>query len=137
MPSASTAIALGGQTFAFRADPFEAGPDRAVDFNPDGAVVIAGGKIARVGPAREVLGDFPGILVETYRDDLIMAGFVDSHVHFPQSEIIAACGPQLVEWLDRSTLPAERKFADPGYARAIADVFLDECLRNGVTTASV
>lgn len=137
MPGAGTAIALRGQTLAFRADPFKAGPEGAVDFNPDGAVAIKGGKIARVGPAREVLADFPGIAVETYRDDLIMAGFVDSHVHFPQTEIIAAYGAQLLEWLERYTLPAERKFADPTYARAAAEFFLDECLRNGVTAASV
>ncbi len=137
MPGAGATFALRGQTLAFRADPFLAAPEQAVDFNPDGAVVIAGGKIASVGPAAQVLGHYPGIAVEAYRDDLIMAGFVDSHVHFPQTEIIAAYGAQLLEWLERYTLPAERKFADPVYARAVADFYLDECLRNGITTASV
>jgi guanine deaminase len=66
-----------------------------------------------------------------------MAGFVDCHVHYPQCETIASYGEQLMEWLNRYTFPAELKFEDPDYARATADHFLDQCLRNGITTASV
>ena len=66
-----------------------------------------------------------------------MAGFVDCHVHYPQCEVIASYGEQLLEWLNRYTFPAEQKFADPDYASAMAGHFLDEALRNGTTTASV
>jgi guanine deaminase len=64
-------------------------------------------------------------------------GFIDCHVHFPQLDIIASYGEQLLDWLKRYAYPAEARFADVDYAREIADVFLDELLRNGTTTALV
>ena len=66
-----------------------------------------------------------------------MAGFVDCHVHYPQTEIIGAYGGQLIDWLDRHTYVAEQRFADEAHARDVAHVFLKECLRAGTTTAAV
>lgn len=134
---AQKTFALRGQTLSFRDDPFRVTPDEAVRHHEDGAVVVSGGKILEVGPAPDVLARFPGIAVESYAGHLIMAGFVDTHVHYPQLEIIASYGAQLLEWLNRYTFPAESKFADPAYARAAAEAFLDANLHNGVTTASV
>jgi guanine deaminase len=131
-------IALRGRTLAFRDDPFRVGPEAAVETCDDGAVVIAEGKIVEVGQASDVLPRHPGVEVETYGPDaLIMAGFVDSHAHYPQLEIIGSYGEQLLEWLEKYTFPAETKYADPQYARAGAETYLDNCLANGVTTASV
>ncbi len=130
-------LALRGQTFAYREDPFEAGPDEAVSFHSDGAVVVRGGKIVEVGDAEAVLRRYPGIAVEAYPGDLIMAGFVDCHAHYPQTGIIASYGAQLLEWLEKYTFPEECKFSDPAYAAATAEFFLDEILRNGITTSSV
>jgi len=62
------------------------------------------------------------------------SGFIDTHVHYPQTDIIAAYGEQLLEWLERYTFPIERRFADPDYAREVADFFLTELLRNGCST---
>jgi guanine deaminase len=84
-----------------------------------------------------VLARHPGIPVESYPGDLVMAGFVDSHVHYPQLEIIGSYGEQLLEWLNKYTFPTECKFVDAAYARAGADTFLDTCLANGITTSSV
>lgn len=137
MDDVTRRFAVRGQVFAFQNDPFLVDPDNAVRFESDGAVIVDGGRIIDVGPAADVLQRFPELEVEHYRTDLIMAGFVDCHVHYPQGEIIASYGEQLLEWLNRYTFPAELKFADPDYGRAIAGQFLDDCLRNGTTTASV
>jgi guanine deaminase len=132
----ATPFALRGQTFAFRADPFETDPDSAVSFHSDGAVIVQGGRIAEVGDAAGTLARYPGIRVDSYAGDLIMAGFVDCHAHYPQTGIIASYGAQLLEWLEKYTFPEEAKFSDPGYAAAAAETFLGETLRNGITTVS-
>jgi guanine deaminase len=138
MADANTApFALRGQTFAFRADPFETNPDDAASFHSDGAVIIREGKIVEVGDAAETLARHPGIGVKSYAGDLIMAGFVDCHTHYPQTGIIASYGAQLLEWLEKYTFSEEAKFSDPAYAAATAEAFLGETLRNGITTASV
>lgn len=128
---------LQGQTLSFRADPFAVGSEAAVDYTSDGAVAIRDSKILEVGPRREVMARYPGADVETYAGNLIMAGFVDCHVHYPQIDIIASYGEQLLEWLEKYTFPAEAKFADPAHAADAANRYLDECARNGITTASV
>jgi len=133
----SAKFAIRGQTLAFKADPFEVAPEDAIAFDSNGAVVIADGVIEATGPAHEVLARYPDITVTTYPGHLIMAGFVDAHIHYPQTGIIASYGAQLLEWLEKYTFPAELEFADPAYARAVAEIFLDEILRNGTTTASV
>ncbi|MCA9708030.1 MAG: guanine deaminase [Myxococcales bacterium] len=68
---------------------------------------------------------------------ILMPGFVDAHVHYPQLEMIASYGEQLLQWLERYTFPTERRFGDPAHAAAIAEAFLDELLRHGTTTAVV
>lgn len=130
-------FALRGHTLSFCDDPFRLPPDAAVSQSEDGAVVISSGKIIEVGPAHEVLPRHPGIEVERHDGRLIMAGFVDSHVHYPQLGIIASYGEQLLEWLNKYTFPAESRFSDPSLARASAETYLDMCLANGITTASV
>jgi guanine deaminase len=135
--SEQSKYAVRGQILSFRGDPFLVEPDEAVRFETDGAAVIEGGVFVDVGPADTVLARHSGIPIERYPDDLIMAGFVDCHAHYPQCEVIASYGTALLEWLNRYTFPAELKFADAEYARAMADHFLDLALRNGTTTASV
>ncbi|MFX6819217.1 amidohydrolase family protein, partial [Acinetobacter baumannii] len=68
---------------------------------------------------------------------LIVPGFVDAHVHYPQTDRIASHGEQLLDWLERHIFPAEKAFADRAHADAVAEVFLDELLRNGTTSALV
>lgn len=128
---------IRGQTLSFRDDPFRVGPDLAVIHHEDGVAVISGGHIVEVGPAREVLTRYPSLEVESYPGQLIMAGFVDCHVHYPQLGIIGSYGEQLLEWLNKYTFPAESKFGDAAHAKAGAEAFLDTCLANGITSASV
>ena len=102
----------------------------------DGAVLWRDGRIVDVGPAGEVLGRHPaGIAITQYDDALILPGFIDTHIHMPQTGVIASYGAQLLDWLDRYTFPAEARFADPEAAAAGARFFCDELLRNGTTTA--
>ena len=79
----------------------------------------------------------PGTTVDHYPDCLILPGLIDTHIHYPQTRVIASYGTQLLEWLHRYTFVEEQKFADPAYAAGVARFFLDEILRNGTTTAAV
>lgn len=134
-------LIIRGETLAFRADPIAldrgADPSTALVHDTDGAVVVANGRIEAIGTARDILAAHPRVPVEHWRGHLVMSGFVDAHAHYPQTEIIASYGAQLIEWLNKYTFPAELKFADPTYARAAAEIYLDECLKNGTTSASV
>lgn len=137
MTTTNSAHILRGQTLAFRDDPFLVEPDGAVTYESDGAILVDNGLIQETGAADAILAAHPGIEVTHTPDHLIMAGFVDCHAHYPQYEIIGSYGEQLLEWLNRYTFPTELKFADPDYARHYADAYLDGCLTNGTTTASV
>ena len=134
-----TPIVLRGPAISFTGDPFRDGLERTMVHWPDAAIAIEDGKILRAGPALDVLATLPqGIAIEDYGpDSLITAGFVDTHVHFPQTPMIASPGGQLLDWLERYTFPTELRFADREFARDTARVFLQECLRNGVTTSCV
>ena len=130
--------ALRGATLTYVADPFEVGLDRAMRYESDAVVVIDNGLIERHGPASEVLPALPaGTPVTRYADAVIMAGFIDAHVHYPQTTIIGAFGEHLLDWLERYAFPAEERFKDPEYARHVARVYFGENLRNGITTALV
>jgi guanine deaminase len=122
----------------FLADPDKVDVDNSYEFFNDGILLVDQGKVVNVGFADEILAGLDNsIAVLDYPDALIIPGFVDTHIHYPQTEMIAAYGEQLLEWLDNYTFPVEQRFADPEYARGIADRFLDELLRNGTTTALV
>jgi guanine deaminase len=104
----------------------------------DGLLIIEDGMIKEVGDAQRLLQSLPRhIQITEHPNCLITPGFVDTHVHYPQSEIIASYGEQLLEWLETYTFPAEQKFSDPLYASKIASFFLDQLLTNGTTTALV
>jgi guanine deaminase len=120
------------------ADPGEQSDPSAYEYFDDGLLVIDEGNVIDVGPAEALLdklsGDAP---VTDYRGKLIVPGFIDCHVHFPQLDIIGSFGAQLLDWLHQYAYPAEERFADPDYAREVANVFVNELLRNGTTTALV
>lgn len=100
--------------------------------------MVAGGKVTGLGPARDLLPKLPDdVSVTDYRGKIIVPGFIDSHVHYSQLDIIAADGPKLLDWLARHAYPEEARFADADHAAEVAAVFLDELLGNGTTTALV
>jgi guanine deaminase len=130
---------LRGPALTFVNDAVEAGVGAAMRYESDAIVAMAGGRITHFGPASQASRELPkGVAVRRTGDDtLILAGFIDCHVHYPQTQIIGAYGEQLIDWLSKYTFVAEQKFASKEHARDVAKVFLEECLRAGTTTAAV
>jgi guanine deaminase len=108
----------------------------AVRHEADGLLVIEAGQVVARGAYADLAGQFGNVPVVSL-PGLIVPGFVDAHVHYPQLGRIAAHGEQLLDWLDRHIFPAEMAFASRAHADAVADAFLDELLRNGTTSALV
>ncbi len=110
----------------------------AVEYIDDGLLIVENGHVHETGAAEALLpGMSEDVEVVEYRDKLIIPGMIDCHVHFPQIDIIASYGEQLLDWLNRYAYPVEQKFADAAHAAEVADFFVDELLRNGTTTALV
>jgi guanine deaminase len=129
--------ALRGRLLSFHDDPATSGSD-AYTYLEDGLLLLADGRIAAVGEASALLPRLPeGTPLDHYPDDLILPGFIDAHTHFPQTQVIASYGAQLMDWLERYALVEERRFADRDHAARVAAFFLDELARNGTTTAAV
>lgn len=131
--------AIRGPALTFKGDPFQEGVDATMVYEPDAIVAFGDGLITHFGPADTVKSQLPaGLVVKDYgRDALISAGFIDSHVHFPQTPMIAAFGEQLLDWLNKYTFPTERKYADKAFAASVAKTFLAEQLKNGTTTSCI
>lgn len=124
---------LLGQVISFAGDPFVEG-EAAARHESHGAVLVQDGRIADVGPAERLRAAHPQAPVTDYGRALISAGFVDAHVHYPQTAIIASWGKRLIDWLNSYTFPEEMRFADPAYAAEIANRYFDLTLSNGTTT---
>src|SRR5690606_7015853 len=106
-----------------------------VRYRPDHWLLVADGRIAAVQP-----GDWTppaGWTVEDHRGRLLLPGFVDTHVHSPQIDVIASYGTELLDWLATYTFPAELRQADPAEAAAGAERFVDALLAHGTTGAAV
>ncbi len=126
--------AFRGEILSVSHDPRD-DPD-AVRHQPDGLLAVEDGVIVARGDHAELADRFAEMPTETL-PGLIVPGFVDAHVHYPQMDRIASHGAQLLDWLDRHIFPAERAFADRAHADSVATAFLDELLRNGTTSALV
>lgn len=135
----SDLTAIRGPVLTYTGDAFRDGLESTMRYEPDAIVAMADGKISHFGPASAVRGQLPNdtAITEYNGDTLIMAGFVDCHVHYAQTQIIGSFGEQLIDWLNRYTFIAEQQFADVTHAREVAQVFLKECLRAGTTSAAV
>jgi guanine deaminase len=120
------------------ADPFPTDADPAAShvYHDDGFLAIDGDRIVGVGPFEEMPRD-SAALIQLGRDALLVPGFVDTHLHAPQLEMIGSYGGHLLEWLNRYTFPTEAKFKDPRHAALIATAFFDELLRNGTLCALI
>lgn len=124
---------LLGQVLSFTADPFTAG-DSTAQHETHGAVLVDDGRILATGPADRLRTAHPQARVHDYGRSLITAGFIDAHVHYPQTAIIASWGKRLIDWLNSYTFPEEMRFADPAYAEVIANRYLDLATAHGTTT---
>ncbi len=128
---------LRGRLLSFKDSPRRAGA-AAYRYLEDGALRIEAGCIVEVGEARDIMARAPAqAVVDDHSGRLILPGFIDTHIHYPQTRVIGSYGEQLLEWLQKYTFVEEQKFADPARAAAVASFFLDELARQGTTTAMV
>jgi len=123
---------LQGRVLSFSGSPFTEAPTDAITLTE--AVLLDGGFIGAVGNASALKRDHPDADVVNYGNHLIMAGFVDAHVHYPQTAMIASWGKRLIDWLNSYTFPEEMKFGDADYAAEIAERYLDLTTAHGTTT---
>ena len=134
--SSSTTI-IRGSFLDFVDDPFYQTEAESVRYLTDGLLVVKDGKIEAFGNYEDLKEQYAHEEIVSYSGKLITPGLIDLHVHYAQTEMIAAYGEQLLQWLDKYTFPTEAKFEDSEHAHTIAAFFLDELLRNGTTTAVV
>jgi guanine deaminase len=128
--------AIRGRLLTFLRAPRGAGDTQSYRYIEDGMVLVKDGRIEAVGPTAEMTARAPaGTPLEHHAGALIVPGFIDPHIHYPQTQVIASYGAQLLEWLEKYTFVEEQKFADPEHAARNAEFFLDELARNGTTTA--
>jgi guanine deaminase len=110
----------------------------AYEYFEDGLLIVnQEGRVEQVGNAEDLIQQLQPQRIVDYRGYLLLPGFIDTHIHYPQTEMIASFGEQLLEWLNRYTFPTEGQFGDASYAAQVADFFLDQLLKNGTTTALV
>jgi len=131
---------LRGDVLDFTADPGFVPPHESpgVRFRPDHLVCIEGGRIAAVLPAGAVPeASWRSVPVEDHRGRLILPGFIDTHVHCPQLDVIASFGTELLDWLNTYTFPAETRYADPAVSDMGARRFLQALWSQGTTSAVV
>lgn len=125
------------QILHFLDDPTKGLTD-SYEFFADGGLLINEGYVVAVGPAQSLMASIPeDTVIHEHPHALLIPGFIDTHIHYPQMDIIGAHGEQLLEWLEKYVFPTEARFGDMDYARPVARQFLQELLRNGTTTALV
>lgn len=130
--------AYRGSILHFLSAPTAAQDESSYQYFADGLLVVEKGHVKLVGDYAKLKSQLtPEVELIDYSGYLLMPGFIDAHLHYPQLEMIASYGEQLIEWLDNYVFPAESKYSDSEYARKMAQFFLQELLRNGTTTAAV
>jgi guanine deaminase len=135
-PDNATLHAYRASLLHFTDDP--AHSEQAYRWHEDGLLVIGDGRVQMAGDYHEIKPKLaPTAEIIDYRGKLIVPGFIDTHIHYPQTDIIASPAEGLLPWLDTHTFPAERAFSDPAHAAEVAGFFLDELVRCGTTTAMV
>ena len=120
----------------FKSDPDLS--DDAFEYVEDGLLILKQGRVRQLVNALEWIDHLPdGSALYDYSGCLIMPGFIDTHSHYPQTEMIASYGLQLLDWLKQYTFPTEEKFAERAHADQVAEFYCEQMLRNGTTTSAV
>ncbi|WP_020651156.1 guanine deaminase [Solimonas variicoloris] len=127
-----------GALLHFSGDPGDHDDAGSYHHHEDGLLLVEDGRVAAAGSAAELLPALPdGTPIVDHGTDLLLPGLIDTHIHFPQTEVIGSAGRDLLDWLEHYIFAVEARFGDYAYASEVAEVFLDELLRNGTTTALV
>ena len=131
-----TTTLLRGRLLSFRRAPLSLTDTESYFYESDGGLLIKDGLIAATGAYAEIKAKAPeGTIEIDHRPHLIMPGFIDMHLHFPQMQVIASYAANLLEWLNTYTFPEECRFVESAHAQRIATHFYDELIRHGTTTA--
>ncbi|MGO4622680.1 guanine deaminase [Ensifer sp. 2TAB8] len=132
-----TTTLIRGRLLSFHRAPMSIDDSGAYSYESDGALLVAGGEIIASGGYVAVKAGAPGEVVEIdHRPHLIVPGFIDTHLHFPQMQVMASYAANLLEWLNTYTFPEECRFVESAHATRIATRFFDEMVRHGTTTAT-
>ncbi len=122
----------------FTKDPCKFQQETSYVYYEDGLLIVDQGRIVGIGSSEEYLKELPpNFSITHYPHALIVPGFIDTHIHYPQIDIIASGSGKLLDWLEEYVYPAEKRLTDSEIASAVADSFLTELLRNGTTSALV
>lgn len=127
---------LRGRLLTFHRAPADQNDTDAFTYHEDGAILVREGVIAASGTFDAVAPTAPCADIVDHRPHLMTAGFIDAHIHFPQAQIVASWGAQLLDWLNGYVFPEEARFGDESHAQAIATRFFDVLTEHGTTTAA-
>ncbi len=134
--TAGGTLAIRARVLSYHAHPLVEGVEASHRYIEDGLVVVRDGVIEAVGEASDLLSCLdPAMPVADHRPHLLMPGFIDPHLHMPQTQVIGSYGTELMEWLSKYTFPEESRYGDPAVSDAAARFLMAELLRNGTTTA--
>ncbi|MEM9578979.1 MAG: guanine deaminase [Pseudomonadota bacterium] len=126
---------LRGRLMTFHRRPRNGDDADSYTYLQDGALLLRDGMIEARGHFAEISAQAPAAPVTDHRPHLMVAGFIDPHIHFPQMQVIASWGAQLLDWLNNYTFPEEIRFACPDHSAGIATAFFDQLIAHGTTTA--
>jgi guanine deaminase len=136
--SGATLRAHRGALLRFVHDPGSGDDPTSYQYFEDGLLLLDGARVAASGPAPLLLRELPrDTAVLAHPGKLLLPGFIDTHIHYPQLDVVGSGGRELLDWLTNYTYREERRFADATHAALVAEAFLDELARNGTTTALV
>ena len=130
---ASTIYGYKGDIFYFTQQPIKSA--NFYKHIKSGVLYVENGRVLNVGLYSKLKNQYKNAVITDYSGKLIMPGFVDTHVHYSQTEMIASYGEQLLDWLNTYTFPTERKFSDSAHASRVASLFINQLINNGTTTA--
>jgi guanine deaminase len=129
---------IRGRLLAFLREPRSVDDAASYLYEEDGALLVRDGKVAARGDYAAVNGKArEGVAIIDHRPHLLLPGFIDGHAHYPQMQVIASYGAELLQWLNEYTFPEEARFRDAQHGRRVSRLFLDELIRHGTTTAAV
>jgi len=128
---------LRGRILTFMDEPLDGeASGGCFSYFEDGGLLVRNGRVAALDDfGRIVAGEGAGVEIVDHRPDLIMPGFIDTHIHFPQMQVVGSYAGQLLEWLNKYTFVEEQRFVDEAHGARIASCFFDELVRQGTTTA--
>jgi len=131
--------AIRGAYFTYFDNPFVSDTKKSVRYESDGLILIKDGRIEACGPYSQLKSELrdQDSLITYDQEHIILPGFLDTHVHYPQIQMTGAYGKHLVDWLNRYVFVSEQDFSKKEHARLLSQIFLRECLRAGTTTSFV